>query len=134
MRPGLAAVAVLLAVALNTVAGQSRAPALATRTLAVTIDDLPWSHHGEGASYLDAARRGTEAMLAALRAHRVPTVSVVNEGKLDAPTPAEHAARVALLRQWVDAGHILGNHSYSHPDANALTAEAYLTDVARGDV
>ena len=72
-------------------------------------------------------------MLAALRAHRAPAVSVVNEDKLEAPTADEHAARVALLKQWVDAGHVLGNHSYSHRDANALTAEAYLADIAKGD-
>ena len=58
-------------------------------------------------------------MLAALRAHRVPAVSVVNENKLEAPTADERAARVALLTQWVSAGHVLGNHGYSHRDANA---------------
>ena len=103
------------------------------RTMAVTIDDLPWNHQGEGAGFLDAARRGTDAMLAALRARRAPAVSVVNEDKLEAPSSEEHAARVALLKQWVDAGHVLGNHGYSHRDANALTAEAYLADVAKGD-
>jgi peptidoglycan/xylan/chitin deacetylase (PgdA/CDA1 family) len=102
--------------------------------MAVTIDDLPWNHQGEGGGFLDAAGRGTEAMLAALRAHQAPSVAVVNEGKLEAPTPGEHAARVALLKRWVDAGHVLGNHGYSHHDANALTADAYLADIAKGDV
>ncbi len=101
--------------------------------MAVTIDDLPWNHQGEGESFLAAARRGTDAMLAALRAHRVPTVSVVNENKLEAPTADERAARIALLTQWVSAGHVLGNHGYSHRDANALTAEAYLADIAKGE-
>jgi peptidoglycan/xylan/chitin deacetylase (PgdA/CDA1 family) len=101
--------------------------------MAVTIDDLPYNHQGEGEGYLDAARRGTDAMLAALRAHRVPTVSVVNEGKLEAPTKDEHAARVALLKPWVDGGHVLGNHGYSHRDANAVSADAYLADIAKGD-
>ena len=121
-----------LAVALTTL-GLAQQPPAKTRAIAVTIDDLPWNHQGEGAGFLDAARRGTDAMLAALRAHRVPTVSVVNEDKLAAAAPEEHAARVALLKQWVDAGHVLGNHGYSHRDANALTAEAYLSDIAKGD-
>jgi peptidoglycan/xylan/chitin deacetylase (PgdA/CDA1 family) len=129
MRPGIAAIAVVLAAAW--LHGQS--PSRPTHTMAVTIDDLPWNHQGEGAGFVDAARRGTDAMLAALRSHRAPAVAVVNEGKLDAPAPDERAARVALLRQWVDAGHVLGNHGFSHRDANALTAEAYLADVARGD-
>jgi peptidoglycan/xylan/chitin deacetylase (PgdA/CDA1 family) len=128
MRFAIASVAVVLAVV--SLPGQSSTRA---RTMAVTIDDLPWNHQGEGAGFLDAARRGTDAMLAVLRAHRVPTVSVVNENKLEAPTRDEHAARVALLKQWVDAGHVLGNHSYSHPDANARTADEYLADIAKGD-
>jgi len=129
MRLGLASAAALLAAALL----HGQAPSRSARTMAVTIDDLPWNHQGEGASFLDAARRGTDAMLSALRVHRVPTVSVVNEDKLQAPPSNEHAARVALLKQWVDAGHVLGNHGYSHRDANALTADAYLADIAKGD-
>ena len=130
MRPVLLALPILIAVA-SLPAAQPPAPP--ARTMAVTIDDLPWNHQGEGAGFLDAARRGTDAMLAALRARRAPAVSVVNEDKLEAPASEEHAARVALLKQWVDAGHVLGNHGYSHRDANALTAEAYLADVAKGD-
>jgi peptidoglycan/xylan/chitin deacetylase (PgdA/CDA1 family) len=130
MRPALLALSLVVALATLPAAQQ---PATPRRTMAVTIDDLPWNHQGEGAGFLDAARRGTDAMLAALRAHRVPTVSVVNENKLEAPTADERAARIALLTRWVDAGHVLGNHGYSHRDANALTAEAYLADIAKGD-
>ena len=130
MRSAWLAFSVVAALATLSAAQQSAMP---RRAMAVTIDDLPWNHQGEGAGFLEAARRGTDAMLAALRAHRVPTVSVVNENKLDAPTADERAARIALLRQWVDAGHVLGNHGYSHRDANALTAEAYLADIAKGD-
>jgi peptidoglycan/xylan/chitin deacetylase (PgdA/CDA1 family) len=130
MRPILLVLAAAVALATSSTAQQ---PPTKTRTIAVTIDDLPWNHQGEGAGFLDAARRGTDAMLAALRAHRVPTVSVVNEGKLGPQASSEYAARVALLKQWVDAGHVLGNHGYSHHDANALTAEAYLADIAKGD-
>ena len=52
-----------------------------------------------------------------------------------AGAPALGRARRArrAVKQWVDAGHVLGNHGYSHRDANALTADAYLADVARGD-
>jgi peptidoglycan/xylan/chitin deacetylase (PgdA/CDA1 family) len=132
MHPGIGAILLVIAAALLPAQSPVR-PERPARTMAVTIDDLPWNHQGEGAGFLDAARRGTDAMLAALRAHRVPTVSVVNEGKLDAPTADERAARIALLKQWVDAGHVLGNHGYSHQDANALTAEAYLADIAKGD-
>ena len=100
--------------------------------MAVTIDDLPWNHQGEGAGFLDAAGRGTDAMLAALRAHRAPDRRRSStRASCTRRRSAERAARVALLKQWVDAGHVLGNHGYSHRDANALTADAYLADIAR---
>jgi len=110
----------------------AQAPAPARRTMAVTIDDLPFVHLGD--TYLPAARRGTEAILAALKKHAAPAVGFVNEVQLEAGGAGERAARTALLQQWVDAGHVLGNHTFSHPDANGLTVEAYLAEVDKGDV
>jgi peptidoglycan/xylan/chitin deacetylase (PgdA/CDA1 family) len=56
----------------------------------------------------------------------------VNEGKL-APGGRLDARRVALLKQWVDAGLELGNHSYSHFDLHTTPLAKYSADVARGD-
>jgi peptidoglycan-N-acetylglucosamine deacetylase len=124
--------ALSLAAALTTIsaAQQSAAPA---RTMAVTIDDLPFLPRGADA-YLPAAGRGTTAILAALKTHRAPAVGFVNENKLEAATAAERAARTALLEQWVAAGHVLGNHTFSHPDANQLTVDAYLDQIDKGEV
>ena len=36
-------------------------------------------------------------------------------------------ARTALLKQWVDAGMTLGNHTRTHPDFNRLTVEQFAT-------
>lgn len=101
--------------------------------MAVTIDDLPLVSRGSG-EYLAAAAPGTDAILAALKKHGAPAVGFVNEQKLEAPTPRERAARAALLSRWVEAGHVLGNHTYSHPDANNLPVEAYLAEVDKGEV
>lgn len=134
MRTIAAALAVLSSVLIvsSPDARTAQAPAPARRTMAVTIDDLPFVHRGE--TYLPAARRGTDAILAALKKHRVPAVGFVNEVQLDAAGPGERAARTALLQQWVDAGHVLGNHTFSHPDANGLSVEAYLAEIDKGEV
>jgi peptidoglycan/xylan/chitin deacetylase (PgdA/CDA1 family) len=102
------------------------------RTMAVTIDDLPFVHRGD--AYLPGAQRGTDAILAALKKHGAPAVGFVNEVQLDGGGPGERAARTALLQRWVDAGHVLGNHTFSHPDANGLSVEAYLAEVDKGEV
>ena len=101
------------------------------RAVALTFDDLPYVPGGQ-ANDLAAARRATTAILRVLAAHRAPAVGFVNEGKLQVANEVE--ARIALLRQWVDAGAILGNHTYSHVDFNTVTAEEFKSEIARGDV
>ncbi|RZJ06462.1 MAG: polysaccharide deacetylase [Rubrivivax sp.] len=102
------------------------AAAAPTREIAVTFDDLPavdggLSQHGEV----------TRKLLASLKAHDVPALGFVNEGKLF--VRGEMDARTALLRQWLDAGHLLGNHTFSHIDITQVPVEAYVEDVIRGE-
>ncbi len=109
------------------VAAQTRT---ADRKMAVTIDDLPYA--GVGRTELPQARRATDKILASLRAHRAPAVAFVNEEQLQVTGEVE--ARTALLRQWVDSGMILGNHTYSHPDFNKLTIEQFEEEILKGEV
>jgi len=101
------------------------------RTMAVTIDDLPYVKNVDG-PYLPHARAATSKILNTLKKHRAPAIGFVNEGKLEESGQREQ--RIALLRQWVDHGMMLGNHTYSHPDLNALTVEQYENEIAKGDV
>jgi peptidoglycan/xylan/chitin deacetylase (PgdA/CDA1 family) len=100
------------------------------RKLAVTIDDLPYA--GTRLATLRDAQRATKAILRTLRAHQAPAIGFVNERKLE--VKGEKAARIALLQQWIDAGMILGNHTYSHPDFNALTVEQFEEEIIKGEV
>ena len=42
-------------------------------------------------------------------------------------------ARVQMLRDWRDAGYVLGNHTYSHMDLNAKGVAAFQQDFLRGE-
>ena len=99
------------------------------RTMAVTFDDLPYVNFGNGV-YIKNARAATAKILSTLKKHKVPAVGFVNEDKL------EHSReeRIALLRQWVESGMILGNHTYSHPDFNSLTVEQFEEEITKGEV
>jgi peptidoglycan-N-acetylglucosamine deacetylase len=133
MRVPALALLLVPALAAGVLARQSPPAAPApVRSIAITIDDLPFLHHGDEA-FLPAATRGTTAILAALKAHRAPAVGFLNENKLEAPTADERAARLALLQRWIDAGHTLANHTYSHPDANTRTVQAYVEDIDKGE-
>jgi peptidoglycan/xylan/chitin deacetylase (PgdA/CDA1 family) len=101
-----------------------------SRSMVVTFDDLPYvavEHHD-----LPSAQRATKEILRVLRARHVPVVAFVNEGKLQ--VAGEVDARIALLQQWVDAGMILGNHTYSHPDFNTLTIQQFQDEIIKGEV
>jgi peptidoglycan/xylan/chitin deacetylase (PgdA/CDA1 family) len=101
------------------------------RTMAVTIDDLPYVKQGEGA-YLERASAATAKILSTLKKHKAPAIGFVNEGALEAANQRE--GRIALLRQWVDQGMMLGNHTYSHPDFNRLTVEQFEDEITKGEV
>jgi peptidoglycan/xylan/chitin deacetylase (PgdA/CDA1 family) len=127
--------AILLSVALATVpsgtAGQGAAgaaPTRSTRTVAYTFDDLPATRF----TSVDDARSITTRLLGHIRAHRIPAIGFVNERKLDEP-PGEEDERVALLDAWLDAGHDLGNHTYSHLRLYDATLAAFQADVLRGE-
>ena len=92
--------------------------------LAVTMDDFNMSED----VHLTGAER-SERILAALRRHEAQAMALV-VGR-NAETPAGRS----ILDRWAAAGHVIGNHTYSHPDyhAAATTAKAYVADFERGD-
>lgn len=96
------------------------------RQVAVTFDDLPGTH-GD----YEMLKYVTENLMAKLKSERVPTTGFVNEFKLQ--TGAEGIRRTALLRQWLDNGHDLGNHSFSHVSIDRSTVDQYAADVIRGE-
>jgi len=102
----------------------------ASRRIAVTFDDLPYVAVEQDS--LPNAQRATKEILRALQRHRAPAVAFVNEIGLQ--KTGEVDARIALLQQWVDAGMILGNHTFSHPDFNILTVQQFEDEIIKGEV
>lgn len=96
------------------------------RTVAITFDDLPLA----GASDPSGAAKVNEAILQALEKHRVPAIGFVIEKRAQVLGAAE-AGRV--LRAWVQQGHELGNHSFSHLDLNQLSIAQFQDEVLAGE-
>lgn len=92
--------------------------------VAITVDDLPYVTFG-GATPEDGlgyARKVT----AALEAHGVVATGFVIGGNVDARTrPA--------LEVFAQAGHTIGNHSWSHPDYGDITPEAFRRETEQTD-
>lgn len=96
------------------------------KQIAITIDDLPCV----GCRNLAEAKSITSELLKNLK--DAPAIGFVNEVGLQ--VQGERDARIALLEQWIEAGKMLGNHTYSHPDTNKVSLEEYTDDIVRGEV
>jgi peptidoglycan/xylan/chitin deacetylase (PgdA/CDA1 family) len=102
----------------------------AQRTMAITFDDLPYASvpSEDDAALADLTAR----LLQALQAAGIPAVGFVNESRLSREGSLL-PARVNLLQAWLDAGHELGNHTYSHVSLNRVPFDAYTANVLQGE-
>src|SRR5262245_64101978 len=107
-----------------------RALPAARREVAVTFDDLPVV----SVTRWDVAshRAITTRLLESVVRHRVPAVGFMNEEYLleDGVTAP---ARVDLLRQWLELGAALANHTFAHLDLHETPIERFENDVVRGE-
>ena len=101
------------------------------RFIAVTIDDLPVvSTRGD----IKNQREITKKLLGHIRKAKVPAIGFVNERKLYTADDKRNEAQIDLLRQWLDAGLELGNHTFSHRSLNAIELKIYQDDILRGEI
>lgn len=115
------------AASLGSLAAQT--PPAGSRRVALTIDDGPVV--GDGG---DMARyqKTLSGLIAQFKAENVPIIMFVNERNLQ--VNGQRDARVEGLRQWLDAGFDLGNHTYSHPNINNMPLWQFEDDLVRGEV
>ena len=101
----------------------------APKTVAITIDDVPVVSVGPGAR---APELVTERLMSTLRERGVPAIGFVNEIQLSEGRLGLVRGR-ALLERWVEEGHLLGNHTYSHMWLYDSGAEPFIEDIHRGE-
>ena len=110
-------------------------PGIASRTAAITFDDLPVI----SVTPLDAAGRRTitKKLLESIARHKVPAIGFVNEYGLYGFERRPHGAAdrngVALLQMWLDGGLELGNHTFAHTDLHATSPELFEQDIVLGE-
>jgi peptidoglycan/xylan/chitin deacetylase (PgdA/CDA1 family) len=103
---------------------QGLAKSAAAPQFAITMDDFSWRN----AVYLSAEKRN-QAILDTLTANRVKAALFVMGRNAD----DEEGMR--LLRKWDGAGHLIGNHTYSHRSLNSnITAAEYEKDILRAEM
>ena len=95
--------------------------AAAALTVALTFDDLPGMALPAGCDALP----WNQKLLSVLKRHQAPALGLVNTGKRCDLEP--------VLNAWLDAGHDLGNHTFSHRDLNSTPVADYEDDIVRGE-
>jgi peptidoglycan-N-acetylglucosamine deacetylase len=94
------------------------------KKVAITIDDLPFLW---GNIYLTPEQESLafRKVMAALKKHDIQAFGFVNGGRIK-----EYHRE--LLDEFVAAGHVIGNHTSTHPDLNTTTVDWYEKDIAEG--
>lgn len=98
------------------------------KKIAITIDDLPCTN----CSDIESATEVNHKLLSILKAHHVPAIGFVNEGKLYMNGGPDQKG-VEILRQWLGQGMELGNHTYSHISIDNATVKQYEADLLKGE-
>jgi peptidoglycan/xylan/chitin deacetylase (PgdA/CDA1 family) len=96
----------------------------AQKRIALTFDDAPRSP----GAFLTPDQRTLKLIAGLSRAGVKQAAFFVNPGNLAQDFGKGGEDR---LEAYVAAGHVLANHSFSHPHLNASTPEAYLADIDR---
>ncbi len=93
--------------------------------IAITIDDFHWDR-----SLKLTPDERNQAMLAALRSH-----GGLKAALFVAARNADNEKGKSLLSEWDRAGHMIGNHSYSHMELNngRTTTEQFTADILKAE-
>lgn len=103
------------------------------QSVAITVDDLPYAGRTDrelttaDTAFAEEVNRN---LLIAFRNHKVPVAGFVNGKRIEA-LGQEPGAQI--LRHWLVQGLDLGNHTYSHLDANSLTVPQIEDEIVRGE-
>ncbi|HKG47537.1 MAG TPA: polysaccharide deacetylase family protein [Pyrinomonadaceae bacterium] len=110
-----------------TAAGLGKVPAIARKPatqFSITMDDFHWQNPVK----LSALERN-QSILNAFQSHSIKAALFVVGGNIEAPEGKQ------LLSAWDKAGHMLGNHTYSHRNynASATVVAEYQQDILRAE-
>ena len=108
-----------LALATRHVSSQTSAP-----QISITMDDFNW----QNAVHQSAADRN-RSILNTLNRHSIKAALFVIGRNVEADEGKK------LLKEWNDAGHLIGNHTYTHQNLNSpsMKLENYTSDITQAE-
>ncbi|MCA1634012.1 MAG: polysaccharide deacetylase family protein [Acidobacteria bacterium] len=110
-------------------AGGSIPAADTRREVAVTFVSFP----GNGIYDNGRLANKTRKLMRSLATNDVKAVAFVNEARLYKEDGTPDEARTALLGEWLDAGHELGNETFKHTNLYRVSLAEFQTAVLKGE-
>jgi peptidoglycan/xylan/chitin deacetylase (PgdA/CDA1 family) len=95
-----------------------------------SFDDLPIVSYGMNDTCFQ--KKMFAKLILSLKTNKIPAIGFANGKKLFKNDSLIHF-QYSLLDDWVDGGLDLGNHSFSHPDYNKVSFQAYSRDILKGE-
>lgn len=97
------------------------------REIAITIDDLPFvGNTNNNIAMLQREQNGFLSIMQVLIDNNVPATGFVIAGAIA-------RGQWELLEQFLQAGFIIGNHTYSHINLSTVNTEKYIANVDKAD-
>lgn len=93
-----------------------------TNEISFTFDDAP---RGDGQIYTGKER--TQKIIDVLAKEKIQAVFFVNPGKFS------DDGRIARIKAYAAAGHLIANHTYSHPSIRKAPLKEYIEEIDRAD-
>ena len=93
---------------------------LFSKSISLSFDDIPRKN-----SYLAGTIR-SKRIIESLAHHKVQAIFYVNSSKVS-------QEGLNRIRSYADSGHIIGNHTHSHPSADMILQDVFLEDFKTGD-
>ncbi len=100
-----------------------------SRSVAITIDDLPFAEQDVAKRTPEAAIKASEDLIDALRKYEAPATGFVNEDQI----AALGDTAMTILMRWTEGGFDLGHHGYSHADFNKVSVAEMEEEIAKGE-
>jgi peptidoglycan/xylan/chitin deacetylase (PgdA/CDA1 family) len=105
-------------------------PAQTSRSVAITVDDLPYA-----GPFLNlpnySADKINNRLLAAFAKHHIPVTGFVIQKSVEQKPDLTTGTRI--LQHWIANGLDLANHTYSHSDGNTLTIDQIKQEIIDGE-
>ena len=101
----------------------------AQKQVVITIDDLISNGPFKNLAHIEHVNQ--QVLDTALK-YNVPVIGFVNEAQVF--RDYEETARKQILKDWLDAGMDLGNHTYSHPSLYNTPLEDFKEEVIKGGI